>query len=182
MNMVMSKRPFGDYSDVRSPTSTSSDVRSPTSTSTEVRSPTSTSTEVRSPTSTSTEVRSPTSTSTDAYTQGNITVTGGAGAGAYTTVNVYRMPQGAVPRVDGQQYMARSAGVADRMQRMIDATSASRVPGVMPDLMAATGADRASPPIYDIMANKKRNIGIGIGLLSVAALGLGLHATLKKHR
>jgi hypothetical protein len=60
------------------------------STSTDVRSPTSTRTEVRSPTSTSTEVRSPTSTSTEAYTQGNFTatVTGGAGAGANTTVTI----------------------------------------------------------------------------------------------
>ena len=75
-------------SDVRSPTST--EVRSPTST--EVRSPTST--EVRSPTSTSTEVRSPTSTSTEAYTADNFTatVTGGAGAGANTTVNIYVAP------------------------------------------------------------------------------------------
>src|ERR1019366_7180608 len=77
-------------SDVRSPTST--EVRSPTST--EVRSPTSTSTEVRSPTSTSTEVRSPTSTSTEAYTADNFTatVTGGAGDGANTTVNIYLTP------------------------------------------------------------------------------------------
>jgi hypothetical protein len=62
---------------------------------TEVRSPTSTRTEVRSPTSTRTEVRSPTSTSTEAYTSGNFTstVTGGAGAGATTTVNIY--PEGA---------------------------------------------------------------------------------------
>jgi hypothetical protein len=75
-------------SDVRSPTST--EVRSPTST--EVRSPTST--EVRSPTSTSTEVRSPTSTSTEAYTADNFTatVTGGAGDGACTTVNIYLTP------------------------------------------------------------------------------------------
>ena len=67
-----------------------SDVRSPTST--EVRSPTST--EVRSPTSTSTEVRSPTSTSTEAYTADNFTatVTGGAGDGANTTVNIYLTP------------------------------------------------------------------------------------------
>ena len=45
---------------------------------------------VRSPTSTSTDVRSPTktrtATSTDAYTAGNITVTGGAGAGATTVI------------------------------------------------------------------------------------------------
>jgi hypothetical protein len=60
-------------------------------TSTDVRSPTSTSTDVRSPTSTSTDVRSPTSTSTEAYTAGNFTstVTGGAGAGAYTNVSIY---------------------------------------------------------------------------------------------
>jgi len=65
-----------------------------TSTSTEVRSPTSTSTEVRSPTSTSTEVRSPTSTSTEAFTADNFTatVTGGAGAGATTSVNIYFTP------------------------------------------------------------------------------------------
>jgi hypothetical protein len=58
-------------------------------TSTEVRSPTSTSTEVRSPTETST------STSTDAYTAGNLTVTGGAGKGATTRVDVYqhKMPE-----------------------------------------------------------------------------------------
>jgi hypothetical protein len=66
----------------------------PTRTSTEVRSPTSTSTEVRSPTSTSTEVRSPTSTSTEAFTADNFTatVTGGAGAGATTSVNIYFTP------------------------------------------------------------------------------------------
>jgi hypothetical protein len=86
-------------SDVRSPTSTSSDVRSPTRTSSEVRSPTSTSTEVRSPTSTSTEVRSPTNTSTEAYTAGNFTatVTGGAGAGANTTVHIYPASQAFPP-------------------------------------------------------------------------------------
>ena len=54
----------------------------------------STATEVRSPTSTYTEVRSPTSTSTDAYTAGNVTVTGGAGAGANTTVNIYPILRG----------------------------------------------------------------------------------------
>lgn len=49
---------------------------------------------VRSPTSTSTDVRSPTrtktATSTDAYTAGNITVTGGAGAGA-TKVTIHQL-------------------------------------------------------------------------------------------
>ena len=55
-----------------------------------VKSPTST--EVKSPTST--EVRSPTSTetSTDAYTSGNITVTGGAGAGS-TEVHIHTTPE-----------------------------------------------------------------------------------------
>ena len=49
-----------------------------------------TTSDVRSPTSTSTEVRSPTktSTSTDAYTSGNVTVTGGAGRGANTRVSI----------------------------------------------------------------------------------------------
>lgn len=144
-----------------------SDVRSPTRTSTEVRSPTSTSTEVRSPTSTSTEVRSPTSTSTDAYTQGNITVTGGAGAGA-TNVNIYRLPVGAVPRVDALQYMVRSTGVSNRMREMIHATSAPRVPGVMPAVMEATG----EAPV------QRRNL-IGIGF-AAAALALGCYATFKK--
>lgn len=64
-------------------TSGDSDVRSPTST--EVRSPTSTRTEVRSPTSTE--------TSTDAYTSGNVTVTGGAGDGANTTVHIHSKPE-----------------------------------------------------------------------------------------
>jgi hypothetical protein len=72
----------GDDSSVRSPTSTRTEVRSPTSTRTEVRSPTRTATEVRSPTRTSTE--------TEATTKGNFTatVTGGAGAGACTTVTI----------------------------------------------------------------------------------------------
>jgi hypothetical protein len=61
----------------------------PGGSSSDVRSPTYTSSDVRSPTSTSSDVRSPTSTRTDARTRGNITVTGGAGRGAYTTVNVY---------------------------------------------------------------------------------------------
>ena len=75
--------------DKKSPGSTSgassgdSDVRSPTST--DVRSPTSTRTEVRSPTSTE--------TSTDAYTSGNVTVTGGAGDGANTTVHIHVPPK-----------------------------------------------------------------------------------------
>lgn len=49
-----------------------------------------TATEVRSPTRTATEVRSPTKTrtSTEAYTAGNVTVTGGAGEGATTKVTL----------------------------------------------------------------------------------------------
>jgi hypothetical protein len=82
------RRPLGADVVTPIPASTSTGVRSPTSTRTEVRSPTSTRTEVRSPTST--EVRSPTrtSTSTEAYTAGNVTVTGGAGAGATTSVTI----------------------------------------------------------------------------------------------
>lgn len=50
--------------------------------------------DVRSPTSTRTEVRSPTSTetSTDAYTAGNVTVTGGAGEGD-TIVHIHSVPE-----------------------------------------------------------------------------------------
>ena len=46
---------------------------------------------VRSPTSTSSDVRSPTSTktATHAYTSGNVTVTGGAGRGANTSVHIH---------------------------------------------------------------------------------------------
>jgi hypothetical protein len=56
----------------------------------------STDSSVRSPTSTSSDVRSPTrtrtATSTDAYTAGNITVTGGAGAGKTSVVIHQRKP------------------------------------------------------------------------------------------
>jgi hypothetical protein len=128
-------------------TSTSSD-RSPTST--EARSPTSTSTEVRSPTSTSTEVRSPTSTSTDAYTQGNVTVTGGAGAGA-TTVYIGCAPEQLAVRADRESNDERSRGSASRMERMIQATSAPRVPGVMPALMDATSSPRVPGVMPDLM-------------------------------
>jgi hypothetical protein len=80
-------------------TSGNSDVRSPTSTSTDVRSPTST--DVRSPTST--DVRSPTSTktSTDAYTAGNVTVTGGAGSGD-TTVKITQVPGNTEDAIKGR--------------------------------------------------------------------------------
>ena len=66
------------------------DVSSPTRTATEVRSPTRTATEVRSPTKTS--------TSTDAYTAGNVTVTGGAGAGATTSVHIHQKKQPEDPK------------------------------------------------------------------------------------
>ena len=135
------RSPTSTSTEVRSPTSTSTEVRSPTSTSTEVRSPTSTSTEVRSPTSTSTEVRSPTSTSTDAYTQGNVTVTGGAGAGP-TTVYIGIPPEQLRTRADSTANKERSKGSARRMEHMIDETSAARVPAVMPALMDATSASR----------------------------------------
>jgi hypothetical protein len=115
------RSPTSTSTEVRSPTSTSTEVRSPTSTSTEVRSPTSTSTEVRSPTSTSTEVRSPTSTSTDAYTQGNVTVTGGAGDGA-TSVTIYTMPVPQPVRADAESDLVRSKVSATRMQEMIKET------------------------------------------------------------
>lgn len=68
--------------------------------------------DVRSPTSTRTEVRSPTSTdtSTDAYTAGNITVTGGAGAGA-TTVIINKKPEDyeRLPSGEGRRKHAPSA-------------------------------------------------------------------------
>ncbi len=127
-----------------------SDVRSPTSTATEVRSPTSTATEVRSPTSTSTEVRSPTSTSTDAYTQGNITVTGGAGAGA-TSVTIYAPPPMQPKRADEEAHLIRSRGAADRMPIMIQATGAPRPEMLMPAIMAATSAPRPPSPIPGMM-------------------------------
>ena len=116
--------------------------RPPTSTS-DIRSPTSTSTEVRSPTSTSTEVRSPTSTSTDAYTSGNVTVTGGAGAGATTSVKIFTTPPKAAKdaprRADSKAHGYRSRGAQNRMTDMIGATMAPRTPAPMPGIMRATG-------------------------------------------
>lgn len=156
--------------------STHSDVRSPTSTSTEVRSPTSTSTEVRSPTSTSTEVRSPTSTSTDAYTQGNVTVTGGAGAGATTSVTIYALPPVLAARADEFAHRVRSAGAAQRMTDMIQATGSPRVPGVMPDLMRATGASRPSSPIPGVMHSMHGPSWIAGCALGGLALAIGIGA------
>lgn len=91
------KNPVGKDGDSSVKSPTSSDVRSPTST--EVTSPTRTSTEVRSPTRTA--------TSTDAYTSGNITVTGGAGAGATTTVTIMpseKAPMDKTDSVSGAEY------------------------------------------------------------------------------
>jgi hypothetical protein len=114
-------------------------ARPPTSTS-DIRSPTSTSTEVRSPTSTSTEVRSPTSTSTDAYTSGNVTVTGGAGRGATTSVKIYTSPKSdkEARRADSKSNEYRSRGSQNRMTDMIEATMAPRAPAPMPAIMSAT--------------------------------------------
>ena len=125
------------------PQPSTSDVRSPTRTSTEVRSPTSTSTEVRSPTSTSTEVRSPTSTSTDAYTQGNITVTGGAGAGC-TSVTIYAPLDEQLHRADEQAHLIRSKGAAWRMPGMMRATGDSRTPSPMSTMFPALPGSKAS--------------------------------------
>ena len=49
---------------------------------------------VRSPTSTSSDVRSPTSTKTATHASGNVTVTGGAGAGANTRVVIHKKNKG----------------------------------------------------------------------------------------
>lgn len=70
-NLSKEKRPSNGTSS--GATSGNSDVRSPTQT------------HVTSPTSTK--------TSTDAYTSGNVTVTGGAGAGANTTVDIHSEPE-----------------------------------------------------------------------------------------
>ena len=87
----------------------------------EVRSPTKTKTK----TSTATEVRSPTSTSTDAYTQGNVTVTGGAGSGD-THVHLHGSGSKQAHRADKKAHEARSRGAADRPEKMMRETGASR--------------------------------------------------------
>jgi hypothetical protein len=90
-------------------------------------------------------VRSPTSTSTDAYTSGNITVTGGAGAGA-TTVKIYPSAKSGgkdTRRADKKSNEYRSRGSQKRMTNMIKATMAPRTPAPMPAIMSATG-DRKS--------------------------------------
>lgn len=124
-----------------------------------MRSPTSTSTEVRSPTSTSTEVRSPTSTSTDAYTQGNVTVTGGVGAGA-TTVYIGCAPEQLDVRADKESNKERSKGSSSRMERMIKETSATRPKMLINNLMKSTSASRPKIPIKQMMnsvSNKTKN-------------------------
>jgi hypothetical protein len=96
-------------------------------------------------------VRSPTSTSTDAYTQGNVTVTGGAGDGA-TSVTIYMMPNDQPIRADAETDKIRSSGSATRMTEMIKATGAPRVKAVNPALMVATGGPRVPgtmPPMIE---------------------------------
>jgi hypothetical protein len=114
-----------------------------TSTSSDVRSPTRTSTEVRSPTSTSTEVRSPTNTSTEAYTADNFTatVTGGAGAGATTTVNIYPIYLNRAPRsADGvAAFPSHEVQPPQTMQNMLHEVMATPPPtGVIRDMMNET--------------------------------------------
>ena len=79
--------------------------------------------------SSSTEVRSPTSTATDAYTQGNVTVTGGAGAGATTSVYIGCPLEQLLRRADDASNMIRSKGSAERMDFLMKDTGAPRVPG-----------------------------------------------------
>lgn len=98
------KNPVGKDADSSVKSPTSSEVTSPTRTSTEVTSPTRTSTEVRSPTRTA--------TSTDAYTSGNITVTGGAGDGATTTVTIMpaeKAPMDKSNSASGAEYTKKDA-------------------------------------------------------------------------
>ena len=75
----------------------------------------STDSSVRSPTRTSSDVRSPTrtrtATSTDAYTAGNITVTGGAGAGA-TKVTIHQRKPNEDPR--GGTHAPRNTSKSNR--------------------------------------------------------------------
>jgi hypothetical protein len=116
-------------------------------TSTEVRSPTSTSTEVRSPTETST------STSTDAYTAGNVTVTGGAGAGA-TTVKIH------------QHKMPESASGSERPQRKpwagvpaVHAAGQKKNPGgvMVTSALAHSAAGRKATSALKKLFSKKKN-------------------------
>ena len=80
-------------SDNKSNKKKSSDKSGATSGNSDVRSPTSTSTDVRSPTSTK--------TSTDAYTAGNVTVTGGAGSGD-TEVHITQVPSNTSDAIKGR--------------------------------------------------------------------------------
>ena len=78
----------------------------------------STDSSVRSPTRTSSDVRSPTrtrtATSTDAYTAGNITVTGGAGAGATKVTILQRKPN---EDPHGEKHPPRNTSKSNRGKR-----------------------------------------------------------------
>jgi hypothetical protein len=149
-------------------------------TSTEVRSPTSTSTEVRSPTETST------STSTDAYTAGNVTVTGGAGAGA-TTVKIHqhkmpesdkgserpqRKPWAGVPAVHAagknprgrtlaqwKTMRARQDAKLEKIRREREARAAKRNPGtgLVTTALAHSAAGRKATSALKKLFSKKKN-------------------------
>jgi hypothetical protein len=108
---------------------------------------TDTSSEVRSPTSTSTEVRSPTSTSTDAYTQGNITITGGGGDGD-TNVYIGILPPSQPIRADEAAHQVRSDGSAQRVIKLMDATGQPRLPA--PTFETITNKDSSVNPQHVI--------------------------------
>ena len=54
--------------------------------------------------------------------------------------------------------MERSKGSARRMERMIQKTSTSHVPGVMPSLMKATSAKRPKMLMPEIMRSTTRRV------------------------
>jgi hypothetical protein len=56
------------------------------------------------------DVRSPTSTETEAYTAGNVTVTGGAGDGD-TTVNITQVPDNTKDAIEGGSDSGKSGAV-----------------------------------------------------------------------
>ena len=147
--------------DAHSPTST--DVRSPTSTrtATEVRSPTSTSTEVRSPTSTSTEVRSPTNTSTEAYTADNFTatVTGGAGAGANTTVNIYNFNR--KPRNEDPTFPSHEVQPPDTIKAMLQEVMSTPPPtGVIRGMLQEVMSDPAPRGVAQGLMRETMGVGL----------------------
>lgn len=69
---------------------------------------------------TKTEVRSPTSTSTDAYTQGNVTVTGGPHGD--TTVNMGKRPRQMKKRADAKSNVIRSKGSSKKAEHLMKMT------------------------------------------------------------